>query len=94
MVIQALCRDSGLRIAAERGITESVYLIPIHKISDHWLTQYIKAKAHRLEKALHTQEVPSLCSAKETWHGRKCNGYCPVAEQCKSLQKQSIHYVA
>lgn len=94
MVIQALCRDSGLRIAAERGITDSVYLIPIYKISDHWLTQYIETKAHRLEQALQTQEVPSLCSAKETWHGRKCDGYCPVSEQCKALQNQSIHHVA
>lgn len=88
MVIQALCRDSGLRIAAERGITDSVYLIPINKISDHWLKKYIEIKSSRLEKALQNNEVPLLCSKKESWHGRKCEGYCPVSSQCRNLADQ------
>jgi len=35
MFIQALCRDSNLRIAQERGIDKTVYIITINKISDH-----------------------------------------------------------
>lgn len=88
MVIQALCRDSGLRIAAERGITDSVYLIPINKISDHWLKKYIEIKSSRLEQALQNNEVPALCSIKENWHGRKCEGYCSVSSQCRALSEQ------
>ena len=39
MVIEALCRDNSLRIASERGINQAVYLIPINRISDRWLTR-------------------------------------------------------
>lgn len=86
MVIQALCRDTGLRIAAERGITRPVYLIPINKISDRWLKRYIDAKNKRLQAAMQTGIVPPLCSKRETWNGRKCDGYCAVSTQCKAIQ--------
>ncbi|WP_127165016.1 hypothetical protein [Veillonella sp. 3960] len=85
MVIQALCRDASLRIASERGITEPLYLIPINKISDRWIKRYLEAKAKRLSDALETNIVPGECSAHECWNGRKCEGYCPVSEQCKKL---------
>lgn len=90
MVIQALCRDSGLRIASERGISQSMYLIPINRISDHWITRYIKAKCQRLEKAMQDSVVPPPCSSRETWHGRKCEGYCAVASECKALLESVI----
>ena len=53
-IIQALCRDSGLRIATERYITQPIYLIPINRISDHWLSRYLQAKTKRLQQALET----------------------------------------
>ncbi|MDD4599858.1 MAG: hypothetical protein PHQ46_02170 [Negativicutes bacterium] len=82
MVIQALCRDSGLRITAERGIAKNIYLIPIRKISDHWLKRYFTAKAHNLQKALADRIMPHVCKVKERWHDRKCQDYCQVAEHC------------
>ena len=85
MVIQALCRDSNLRISTERGITEPLYIIPINKISDRWIKRYLEAKAKRLSDALETNIVPGECSTHECWNGRKCEGYCPVSEQCKQL---------
>ncbi len=88
MVIQALCRDSGLRIAAERGITQPLYLIPIHRISNRWLERYIKAKTERLSQALETDTIPNLCSNRETWNGRKCESYCPVAKQCQTIESR------
>ena len=57
MFIQALCRDSGLRIAAERGITKPVYIIPINKISDHWLVLYFRHKAKVLQDAISTDTL-------------------------------------
>ncbi|MBR0288295.1 MAG: hypothetical protein IJQ82_04895 [Selenomonadaceae bacterium] len=72
MYIQALCRDSGLRIAAERGITKPVYIIPINKISDHWLQLYFQRKAKILCEAIATKTLPPVCSVRERWNDRKC----------------------
>jgi len=82
MVIQAMCRDNNLRVASERGIDQSIYLIPIQKISDRWMNRYFAAKANALEQALKTKKLPSLCKSKERWNGRKCKDYCCVANQC------------
>lgn len=87
MVIQALCRDTGLRIASERGITKPLYLIPINPISNHWLKRYMDAKAKRLQQAIETGVVPKKCSQRETWHGKKCEGYCAVSAQCKAIEE-------
>lgn len=82
MEIQAMCRDYGLRIAAERNITRPIYLIPIPRISDRWLRRYMDAKASRLQTALTTHTLPPPCRARERWNDRKCLGYCPVASLC------------
>lgn len=82
MEIQAMCRDFSLRAAAERNITKPIYLIPIHRISDHWLKLYMKAKANRLKQALADRTLLPPCHARERWNDRKCKGYCPVASFC------------
>ena len=87
MFIQALCRDSGLRIAAERGITKPVYIIPINKISDRWLTRYFQHKAKILREAIATKTLPPICSVRERWGNRKCLGYCAARENCPHAQK-------
>ncbi len=90
MVIQALCRDSSLRMSAERGIERPLYLIPIGKISDRWLTRYFTAKAKRLQKALETKTLPPICSARERWHNRKCLEYCDARQHCPYAQEINI----
>ena len=87
MVIQALCRDSGLRIAQERGISKSVYIIPINKISDHWLQLYFHHKAKALRDAINSNILPPVCSFRERWGNRKCLGYCAARENCPYAQK-------
>ena len=87
MVIEALCRDSGLRIAQERGITKSVYIIPINKISDHWLQRYFYHKAKALRDATESNTLPPVCSFRERWGNRKCLGYCAAREHCPYAQK-------
>ena len=92
MVIQALCRDASLRIAAERGIDKTVYIIPINKISDHWLTRYFQHKAKLLRKAMATKTLPPVCSFRARWGNRKCLAYCAARENCpyaQRLQSQS-----
>ena len=90
MVIQALCRDNSLRTAAERGITQAVYLIPIHRISDRWLTRYFTAKAKRLQAALETKKLPPVCSARERWNNQKCLSYCDAREYCEYAQEIKV----
>ena len=82
MVIQALCRDYSLRMAAERNITRPLYLIKINKISDHWIRWYMSAKAKKLKRSMSEHHLPARCSARERWHDRKCQSYCDVAEFC------------
>ena len=90
MVIEALCRDSSLRTAAERGITQAVYLIPIRRISDHWLNRYFKKKAKLLREALDTKKLPPVCSARERWHNQKCLAYCDAREYCPYAQEIKV----
>jgi hypothetical protein len=87
MVIQALCRDNSLRIANERGISQAIYLIPIHSISDRWIQRYMQYKAKVLNKALETGVIPPICTVKERWNNRKCLDYCQVADHCSYGQK-------
>lgn len=90
MVIQALCRDSSLRMSAERGIERPLYLIPIGKISDRWLTRYFTAKAKRLQEALETKKLPPVCSARERWNNHKCLSYCDARQYCPYGQELSL----
>ncbi len=87
MYIQALCRDSGLRIAAERGIDKPVYIIPINKISDHWLNRYFQHKAKALRDAISSKTLPPVCSFRERWGNKKCLGYCAARENCPYAQQ-------
>lgn len=82
MVIQAMCRDNSLRIASERGVTQAVYLIPIHRISDRWIIRYMQHKANILKQALNDHVMPPICKIKERWGNRKCVDYCQVAQAC------------
>ena len=82
MYIQAICRDYSLRIASERGITRSIYIIPINKISDHWLRRYFEHKAKAVMDAMAQKMLPAVCSARERWNDRKCRDYCDVGNEC------------
>lgn len=82
MYIQALCRDFSLRIASERGITKKLYLIPINRISDHWLKRYFAHKQKVLQQSLESRRLPKICSERERWGNRKCLDYCDVSAFC------------
>ena len=86
MVVQAICRDSNLRTASERGITKPVYLIPINRLSDHWLEEYFNRKALALSSAMLNERLPPICKPKERWGDRKCQGYCAARQHCPYAQ--------
>ena len=89
MFIQAICRDSNLRIANERGIDKSVYIISINKISDCWLKKYFHHKAKLLRDAISTNILPPVCSSRERRHDKKCLNYCAARQNCPYFQKIS-----
>lgn len=93
MVIEALCRDGNTYIAQSRGITFNGTLIPINRISDHWISLYMKTKADRLIKALETNKTPGRCNGRENWGGRKCDRYCNVKEACLQADLENMKKV-
>ena len=82
MYIEAIVRDGGTFSAANRGIKENVYLISIKKLPDDEVKSYFKTKSTALLKALNEKILPERCSDLENWDGRKCKGYCIVADYC------------
>ena len=88
--IQAVCRDNNLRIASERGIQQTVYILPIKRISDRWLKCYFGHKAKLLAKAMQRRKLPPVCSARERWNDRKCLAYCDAGEHCPYGQQRRV----
>ena len=82
MICEVLVRDGNTFMATGRGVTQPSYLVPINRISDRWVSRYMKYKADALLKALETKKMPPPCRYNETWGGRKCMGYCAVSQYC------------
>jgi hypothetical protein len=34
------------------------------------------------------EHCPLPCNEEENWYGRRCEGYCPVAEICQKIRKE------
>jgi len=86
MVIEAITRDGNTWVAKNRGIEQNGLLIPINRISDHWVRRYMKAKRDALMNVLETRIVPPRCKPRERWNGRKCDKYCNVRVICSKLK--------
>ena len=93
MLCEVIVRDGGTYMATNRGITQNGYLIPINRISDHWVRLYMTKKRDDLASALATGVMPKPCNKRERWQDKygkcnKCIGYCAVAEFCDIGIKQ------
>lgn len=84
MFAQVTVRDGGTITATSRGITQSIYKIPIRHIPDEVITEYFQRKFVALQDALVSQTMPPPCDPDESWNGRRCRGFCDVAEFCKA----------
>lgn len=79
---QIIVRDGGLEVANKRGVSKNKYYLPVKILNDEdFLPDVIKKKAEVIE-AIETDTMPPMCSASENWEGRKCKGYCNVAQYC------------
>ena len=82
MIMQAMARDFGLAVAKSRGITSQFYLMPVKRMDDKDVIVYFTQKANALLHYLDAVELPPMCSERERWDGRKCQGYCDVVQFC------------
>jgi hypothetical protein len=82
MVCEIIVRDGNTYMATSRGVTENAYLVPVGKISDHWMKRYMEKKASDLIEALETKTLPPPCKTRECWGGNKCEKFCAVNKFC------------
>lgn len=82
--VQACVRDGGTYIAKGRGIEQNLYLIPIAVIPDDIVLKPYNKLAKEIEEADKTGYIRK-CNEWESWDGRRCDGYCDVAEYCKEM---------
>jgi hypothetical protein len=98
MGIQVICRESGLSVQRERGITEKAPLIPLNGISSVWVQRYMGRKRDLLLEAL-DKGYMSPCRRSSRWYPKephkptfkealtclKCSKYCNVKPFCKEV---------
>jgi hypothetical protein len=77
-------RDGGTYMAKNRGIDRTTYYLDVPFREDRVVRQYFEAKKEALLGALGRRRMPPRCSDYECWDGRRCLGYCPVADACRA----------
>lgn len=82
LFIQATVRDGGLASTKHLGLKKKMPLIPVRKLDDTKIKPYFARKKDALLKALKDDVMPPMCSYDERWGGRRCKGFCSVAEFC------------
>ncbi len=76
-------RDGGTYVALGRGVTENLYRIPIRRLPDKEVTDYYDNLQASLDHALDNDGECRPCTPWECWNGRRCDGYCDVADACR-----------
>jgi len=82
MQVQVTVRDGGIQVARERGVTGTMYLIPILRLPDDYIHNYFKGKMDKLHYYVDSDTQPPVCTEEESWFKRRCKDYCEVAEHC------------
>ncbi len=86
MQIQAIPRDGGTYIAKNRGIEKNLYIIPVNRLADTEVLLFYHVLQQEVDIAFEDGFVRK-CNDWESWKNRRCDGYCEVAEDCKSMDK-------
>lgn len=82
MFIDLHVRDGKVQLAFGRGIEKPYYLLPVKRLPDAEVLGYFQRKRDVLLRALEYNRTPPACTDQECWSGRKCKGYCAVAQYC------------
>ena len=78
---QVTVRDGNTVSSKKNRVMANLYLIPVEIMPDDQIKEYFLSKAYALQTALDTG-ITELCNYEERWGGRRCKGYCSVAEFC------------
>jgi len=84
--IQMACviRDGGVRIAAERGLSNNIEMIEIPIIPDVQVHLFYDTLTQEVEDAFQRPGTVRKCDDWECWGGRRCEG-CEVREPCEEM---------
>lgn len=85
MFIFSVVRDGGTVVAKQRGVEKNTYMIDVPMMDDDGVILYFVHKRDALLDALEKGKVPGECTREEAWDGRRCKGYCAVAEACARI---------
>lgn len=84
--LQVLVRDGGTFIAKNRGIDKNLYIISIKRLLNTDVLAYYKQLSDEVLEAFKTGYARK-CNLWESWDRRRCEGFCEVVEDCKSMSK-------
>jgi len=88
MQVQAMPRDGGTYVATNRGIDKNLILIDVPWISNEDVMNYYEGLALEVGAAFKIGYA-RMCDAWEAWDGRRCQGWCEVADACKKLAMEN-----
>ena len=81
--VQATIRDFQRTMTPRMyGFDRQIYIVPIPILEKSVVVDYYRDKKAALIECLANEEMPPPCSARETWDGKRCEHYCPVARYC------------
>jgi hypothetical protein len=82
--IQAMVRDGGLYSSKARGVKRNLEMINVNILPNEAVLAFYAGLKAEVKEAFEYGHIRK-CNSWETWEGRKCNGYCEVAEYCKEM---------
>jgi hypothetical protein len=92
MIVQCIPRDGNTFVAKNRGVDKNVILVEVPRLDDDYVLNHYQKLQDEITAAFQTHN-PRICNKKESWNGRKCNGYCSVAKQCAEMEKEGRIFV-
>jgi len=91
IMIEVIVRDGGLMAARNYGVDKNIIIIEIPILNKDYVLDYFNRKRKMLLKAIALSWAPK-CNSLESWEGRKCDGYCPVSEECNKMPDDHKSY--
>jgi hypothetical protein len=84
MQILAIPRDGNTQMAHARGVSDTIYLIPIKRLDNDHVIGFYNTLTNEVTEAFETGWVRP-CNKWESWDGRKCAKFCEVNQECAEM---------
>lgn len=82
LYVQVIVRDGGTYMAKKNGIPWKMRRLEVGKLPDNIVEGYFRRRREELLDAIKHDQIPRLCTEKESWEGKRCAEYCQVKEWC------------